>query len=625
MVVHLGTRTPVPDSDNSSTSVSLWTCVGLALVVGLLTSELELATWWFRARSSQGMHLTVGVDGWWMGPLIYAVLFPSVAVVAWLAGRWLGQAVAARVAIVGVFAMATAGLLFTFDRLQLFAALLLATGVGVQASRWAMRLPSRLEVMVRRALPAVAGLALAVASVGLGGRAWRERQALAGKPAADAGAPNVILLILDTVRARNLHLYGYHRGNTPTLDSLASEGVVFEHAWATAPWTLPSHASIMTGRYPSELKTSKFTPLDATYPTLAEVMGARGYRTGGFSANVYFATRASGIGRGFAHFRDRGTTVGQAILSTSLTSRVTRMQRVRRVLRYDDDVARVRADEINRRVLSWLDAEPPSGRPFFAFLNYMEAHYPYLPQPPYRGRFGPDTARQNWRIEHGGFGPGARLSRKRMRPHELEGERAAYDESILAADAAIGQLVQSLRARGMWENTILVVTADHGEQFGTHGVFDHGNSLYRQVLEVPLLIVAPSRVPGGRRVSTPVSLRDLAATILDLSGSASGSLPGVSLASQWKGGGEVSPIYSELEAVDAKTPFVYHRSLVQDGLHYLALEASSPSLFRVSDDLMEERDIAKDPAMKPWIDQLHAALGEIRMSTRPRETVLGAR
>ncbi|MFN8668023.1 MAG: sulfatase [Gemmatimonadaceae bacterium] len=612
------------DAPNERTAVSLWTCLQLALAVGLLTSELELVVRWLRALPSHGMQLTIGPDGWWMGPLIYAVVFPGIAGAAWLSVRWLGAPTAARAAIVGAVAAGVAGLLFLFDQLHLFGVLMLAAGVGVQVSRWALRTPRKLEALARRALPAVAAMVFAAASVAVGGRAWGERRSLATLPSAEAGAPNVVLLILDTVRARSLHLYGYGRENTPALDSLARDGVLFEHAWATAPWTLPSHASIMTGRYPSELKTNLYAPLDATYPTLAEVLAGRGYRTGGFSANVYFASQAAGIGRGFSRFRDRGLTIGQAVLSTSLSTRVSRMERVRRVLGYHDDPGRVRADEVNRRFLSWLDAGTESRRPFFAFLNYMEAHEPYLPKAPYRGRFGPDTARKNWLIGHAGFGPGSRRYRDRMLPHELEAERAAYDESILSADAEIGRLVASLRSRGVWENTILVVTADHGEQFGRHGVFDHGNSLYRQLLEVPLLIVAPARVPAGTRVATPVSLRDLAATIVDLSGADSSALPGLSLASQWQGGGAVSPIYSELQNDDGKTSKTF-RSLVLDGLHYVEPMKAAPQLYRIADDVDEDRDLAKDPAMWPSVIQLRSWLLGVSRKTSAGEVTLGER
>jgi len=611
-------------SASTSTIVSLRTLLRLGLLAGLIASELELVIRTVRAELRGGMQLTVGIDGWWMGPLAYAVLFCVLTAIVWTATRWLGDALAARAVTLALSAAGLAGLLFLFGQLHPFAVVLLALGGGIQLSGWMMRRASVLDAMTRRALPVATLVVLSAAGVAVGGRAWSERRALAALPAADPGAPNVVLLILDTVRARSLHLYGYQRANTPVLDSLANSGVVFEHAWATAPWTLPSHASIMTGRYPNELSTSLFTPLDGRYRTLAEVLGERGYQTGGFSANVYYASRESGIARGFSYYRDRGVTLGQALLSGSLTSRVSQMTRVRRAIGFHDDLARVRANEINRRFLSWLDGRPDAGRPFFAFLNYMEAHEPYLPEAPYRGRFGPDTARKNWLIGHDGFGPGSRRFRHDMRPHEVAAERAAYDESILAADAEIGRLIAALRARGVLDRTVIVITADHGEQFGGHGKFDHGNSLYRQVLEVPLVVVAPGRAPAGLRIKSSVSLRDLAATILDLSGGARDALPGRSIAALWSGAASPGVVYSELQSRDRRA-VREGWSLVMNGLHYVEPASLESQLFDVEADTLEVRDLAADPQMRPVRAALRAMAGRLRQDELEKETRLGGR
>ncbi|MHC4594403.1 MAG: sulfatase-like hydrolase/transferase, partial [Planctomycetota bacterium] len=177
-------------------------------------------------------------------------------------------------------------LLFMYTRIHHYAALLLAFGIAVQTSRFIMVHRFAFRSLVHRTVGWMAGL---VVVMGVSVQGWQmiaERQALAKLPAAPANAPNVLLITLDTVRAWNLSLYGYHRPTSPQLTRLAKTGVVFEHALSTAPWTLPSHASMFTGRFPYELSTGWRTPLDSTYPTLAEFFSTKGYHTAGFVANL---------------------------------------------------------------------------------------------------------------------------------------------------------------------------------------------------------------------------------------------------------------------------------------------------------------------------------------------------
>src|SRR5262249_28047954 len=196
------------------------------------------------------------------------------------------------------------------------------------------------------------------------------------------------------VGAGHLDLHGYGRPTSPTLDELARQGIRFDRVQAASPWTLPSHASVFTGRWPHELSANWLTPLDGTYPTLAEFLGVRGYATAGFVANTLYCASDSGLARGFAEYRDfifpRLIPFKPAVL---VERSVAGLQALEQFLedRLDFDLLRpavqhlwwlVHADRkdaavVNREVLDWLSRRRQPERPFFAFLNYYDAHYPY--------------------------------------------------------------------------------------------------------------------------------------------------------------------------------------------------------------------------------------------------------
>ncbi|HTL04981.1 MAG TPA: sulfatase, partial [Gemmatimonadales bacterium] len=387
------------------------------------------------------------------------------------------------------------------------ARLLLVTGVAWQLGVWAGR---HREVVGRFARRTVVPLLLLVIALG-SGFAWSarraERRALAGLPSAAAAAPNVLLLILDTVRAMDLSLYGYARATSPELDRLAGRGVVFERAYAPAPWTLATHASIFTGHLPFETSVSLTTPLDARLPTLAEAFRTRGYSTAGFIANLTYVSRESGLARGFAHYEDYPRTAGAVLLGSAL-ARTLVSSEVRRRLEAPQVPERKTADELGRDVLAWL-ARRPAGHPFFVFVNYWDAHAPYVPSPPFDTAF--TGSRVGWKDRNAFL-----LFSTPVTASEAAAERTVYDQAIASQDHAIGQLLARLQEQGLLDNTLLVVTSDHGEEFGEHGLLDHGTSLNPAVLWVPLVMVFPPHLPAGRRLAEPVSLVDLAATMLHL-------------------------------------------------------------------------------------------------------------
>jgi arylsulfatase A-like enzyme len=336
---------------------------------------------------------------------------------------------------------------------------------------------------------------------------------------ARADAPNILLLVWDTVRASSLDLYGYELETAPLLTQFAREGIVFDRAFSTASYTLPSHASLFTGRWAQELTTSWRVPLNSAPTTLAEVLRSAGYRTGGFSANRIYVTREFGLGRGFMHFEEHRLGFQQVVRSSTLLRAIAMSELVRGLLSFHDDLARVHAKDNHMALARWLERD--RDRPYFAFVNFMEAHTPYLPDPPYAHRFGwyregtsPEERRQVEALAHrepGAISRAAALHAKR-----------AYEASIAQLDAAVAAMLQDLTSRHLLENTLVIVTADHGEEFHEHGFFGHGNTLYAQSIQVPLVMVFPGADSIRRRLSSTVSLRDVPATILDLVGLADG-------------------------------------------------------------------------------------------------------
>src|SRR6202040_2713559 len=204
---------------------------------------------------------------------------------------------------------------------------------------------------------------------------------------------------------------------------LAKTGVRFEHVISTAPWTLPSHASMFTGRYPHELSVQWHAPLDSTYPTLAEVLAARGYLTAGFVANTVYCSSESGLNRGFAHYEDFTVSAKQILPNSSLVEKIADHDTVRRIGFSEESFGRKTAERINSDVLNWLAHKDPQ-RPFFAFLNYFDAHAPYAPPKPFDSQFGSRQPSSNPRVK-----PSEKWSQS-----EVQAELDAHDGAIAYLD-----------------------------------------------------------------------------------------------------------------------------------------------------------------------------------------------
>ncbi|MGI9079026.1 MAG: sulfatase [Gemmatimonadaceae bacterium] len=531
----------------------------------------------------------------WMTPLgnllLYAVPASGLSLLAW---RWPMLVTLPRVT--GVFTFLGAlGLLFMYPRLHRLAMLVLAAGVAIQVARIVAAHPSGFRKLAARTTVWIAVLITAMGSAVGGTRWWSEREALASLPPADALAPNVLLIILDTVRAASMSLYGYERPTTPNLERIAKRGVVFDNAVSTAPWTLPSHVSMFTGRYPHEFSANWRVPFDDTTRTLAEVLGARGYLTAGFAANTFYADYEHGLDRGFTHYEDYRITPGQVMNSASLGSLIFAGRAgfssniFRRIIDNYEYLGRKKAPHVNADFLAWLDRK--EDRPYFAFLNYIDAHWPYTPTADFKRAFGVTA-------------PPKGLSRRRKEERNLRPEERksgynvkAYDATIAYLDHHLGVLFDELERRGALKNTLLIIASDHGELLGEHGLFAHANSLYMPLLHVPLVMSFPGRVPAGGRIAEPVTLRSLPATALDFTGASDAEIPGHSLTGHWNGAPtSADPLLSEVRR--GINPSKHHpiakgdmRSVITDGMHYIHNGDGREELYDLRNDPDELSDL----------------------------------
>lgn len=323
---------------------------------------------------------------------------------------------------------------------------------------------------------AAAGLAV-VLTCGCGGPA--------AHPAASSRPDLVVYVLVDALRADRLGCYGSGRGLTPRLDALASEGVLFEAAQASSTWTRSSIASMFTSLHAgSHQVLGRADGLAAGQLTLAEVLRARGLETLAITTNGN-AGREFGFSQGFEAFVYPPMTVGGEFLAEGVTELA--LQAVAQ-----------RVDRLERQ-------------PLFLYLHYIDPHDPYLPRPgaPETGASGRFDGTRPSLVAFDALPQRDRL------PADEERLRALYDGEVWYADAWIGRLVEGLRGLGVLERTLLVFTADHGEEFWEHGLRGHGFNLYQPTLQVPLIVRYPGATrPAPRRVGEPVSTVDIAPTIL---------------------------------------------------------------------------------------------------------------
>jgi arylsulfatase A-like enzyme len=484
------------------------------------------------------MHVSPEVI--WISPIVDAILFLTLALICYIAARVAPRLPVMRALIFLLAFLTMYDWLTLTSRLYHRACLLLALGVAVAFTRWCGKREGAWLQFWKSATPWIVALWI-LSFAGIQGGSWlRERSSLNKLPSATAHTPNVLVIVVDTLRADHVSSYGYSRPTTPNLDHLAQQGVSFENAISTCSWSLPSHVSLLTGRYQFEHGVGSVQPEPwlgwggrglGGFPTLGEALKQKGYRTGAFSANRTYFSRDLGFGRGFLHFEDYFHSPSDAFVRTlygrefariylkrsehSLVKRILRKLGLTSLLDQDAEGSgsyggafgvRKRADVVNQEVLGWIDRDRQ--RPFFAFLNYFDVHDPYgAPR---------DYPRPSW-------------------PRQTDID--AYDDGVKYVDDYIGRLMDELGRRGLANNTLVVITSDHGESLGQHHLRTHGKALYRELIRVPLVIWYPGHAPAGVKVPRPVTNAAIPATVMDLIGAGPFPASSRSLSALWQTGG----------------------------------------------------------------------------------------
>jgi len=427
--------------------------------------------------------------------------------------------------------------------------------------------------MLRRVLRA---LALVASLIGLA----------CGGPEAPPGAPNVLLLLVDTLRPDFLGCYGHTGKMSPAMDALAARGTLFETAVTTAPWTKPAVASLLTGLSPSRhgvVLSDQRLPDDV--PTLAERLADAGYTTAAF-VNSRWLTNRHGLDRGFQDFA---------------------WER--------ENVRRRKPSGIAAEAAAWLAAPPPE--PFLLFLHFYDVHSDYASLPRYEREFTSS--------DYSGAVDGStaqlravREGRMSLGPGDASQLAALYSAGVRQMDDVIGHLLSALGRTGLAERTVVILTSDHGEEFLEHGSVLHGRAQFEEVMRIPLILAGPG-VPAGRRVSRTVSIIDVAPTVLRLAGLPAVSSEGVDLRTMWEApqeaGGEPRAFFGE---ADWRTPEddvtrsvrLGHVKLLHDRLR------DRTQLYDLETDPAERRDLsASNPDL---VRDLRARL-DAHVATR-RET-----
>lgn len=390
-------------------------------------------------------------------------------------------------------------------------------------------------------------------------------------PTVPTGTP-IVVVSIDTLRADRLPAYGYRAVDTPAIDALRRDAILFERAYSNIPLTLPSHASLLSGMLPGShgvRDNMGYTVDPAKVPMLQGLLRERSYATGAF-VSAYVLRGTTGISAGFDVYEDS--------IEYFPATGVGSLQRS--------------GEETARLAVDWLGTV--SQKPFFLFVHFFEPHTPYEPPEPYRSRYG-----------------------------------SPYDGEIAAADAATGLLLDGLRRLGVYDRAVVVLLSDHGEGLGEHGEQEHGIFLYRTTLQVPLMIKLPGAARGGTSVAEPVQLLDVAPTLLALLGQKPpGPVEGSSLLGPG-GARERRPIYSETFYPRLHFGWSELASVILGREHWI--EAPAPERYDLVADPGETRNLVEqDPRLA---DELHrtaqrhhvplAAPEAVDEETRQRLAALG--
>ena len=325
---------------------------------------------------------------------------------------------------------------------------------------------------------------------------------------------DVLLISIDTLRADHVSCYGYDRPTTPSLDALACDGTRFSHAYSPAGWTPPAHASMLTGLFPTQHGAVDENRLHEGVTTLAQILSSAGYGTLGVVNNSQVGALV-GLDRGHESFHE----VWKGHGSKSIVKRGTHfaLRKLRELSGQEDKGA----NATNRIVTDWWTRRVGIDAPSYTFIHYIEPHNPIRPPRAFRRRFAAST--------------GSEVDQKKMslvldnplvcfaddmelNAAEVRHLVALYDAEIAYIDSKLGELFALLKRQGTYDDTLIIVTADHGEHFGEHGMYSHVASLYEPVIHVPLIVKWPAGIDGTGVRDELVQLTDIVPTVLDVVG-----------------------------------------------------------------------------------------------------------
>jgi arylsulfatase A-like enzyme len=467
------------------------------------------------------------------------------------------------------------------------------------------------------AVGAVVLAALAGVAVRTYGPAGAPEAAAPAAPRVRPAHPNVLIVLWDTTRADHLTVYGHDKPTTPNLARWAEGAVVFEQAISPAMWTVPSHASLFTGTTSTTHNADyDYRWLDGANVTLAEWLGQQGYDTYAFSANPNLADNRINLLQGVSRvemawrgvWKQRvGQLTRRKLLKDDASTEISPAFPGRSTGHFYYNAAPVTGEALG----AWLDQREDPSKPFFAYLNYMEAHKPRVPSLAARQRVARDEAqialglRTDLSLENQLlYSVGA----KEYSPDELAAIEAVYDASLTELDDWTGRLFDDLRQRGLLEDTIVVFTSDHGENLGDHHLFGHRHGLYQALVHVPLVIAWEGHL-APKRVTAPTSNLDLFYTISRLAGFE----PPAEVQANFRTdllGGTSEVVFSETigidregilkvtrSAVDAERWMHTFQSVIQDGWKLISTSKGTHELYHLAVDPDELQDLSQtEPA-----------------------------
>ena len=306
------------------------------------------------------------------------------------------------------------------------------------------------------------------------------------------GQLNIVIIVMDTVRQDHLSLYGYGRATSPNLSRMAKTSRLYYNAHSTGGWTVPAHASLFTGLFPIvHQATQENWKLSGRYNTLAEVLSGNGYETVGIAGNAMLR-KGAGFARGFSRYYE----------TWKAPYKITG--------RKGEKTGEHPALSIFKKTLNTRDNK----RPFFTFINLMEPHSPYDSSRQFYNKFISDASIKiednKWRLYFTG--------KRNFSGSEIKHLKELYDAELLYVDYLVGEMIDYLKEKGLWDNTVFIVTSDHGENIGDHKMMDHVFSLYESTIKIPLIIHYPKLFPPGSKDYNPVQLTDIFPTILKITG-----------------------------------------------------------------------------------------------------------